>query len=129
MLDNEFDELQTYFDKLGLRNPQVSKAGIDWHCDHILRVTLGVCMACIRSEEADYKPQFTISKFIVLAFNYFPRGRAKAPKSSQSEEEITKDTLEKLLAKCKEKLALFKELPTNANFKHPLFGFMNKKES
>jgi hypothetical protein len=60
---------------------------------------------------------------------YIPRGKGRAPQHTLPQEKITKEELLVHLKKAKDASRNLKDLTVGKTFKHPLFGWLNLKES
>tara|TARA_R110002049_G_scaffold68109_11_gene176685 strand:+ start:18962 stop:19432 length:471 start_codon:yes stop_codon:yes gene_type:complete len=113
-----------YTDKINLN---VSKVNVGWQLDHSLKVVNSVVKAMQDSDPVMYKDNFSFLGKILLKFNYFPRGKAKAPKHVKPPENILQEDIVSQLVIAKANLKVIEGLDKNAHFKHPLFGNVNKK--
>ncbi|MHB1148253.1 MAG: DUF1569 domain-containing protein [Lutibacter sp.] len=107
----------------------VSEKNVAWHLDHSLKVINSVCEGLKASKPENYKSTFSILKFYIFLRGRIPRGRATAPKSVVSNEEILKSSIESQLALAKTNLQEIKKLPVKSNFDHPYFGKLSLKKS
>jgi len=108
---------------------KVSSKNVAWHLDHSLRVINSVCEALKTSNPDSYKPTFSFIKIYIFLSGSIPRGKARAPKSVVSNEEIIKSAIETQLALAKINLQEIKNLPAKSNFQHPYFGKLSLKKS
>lgn len=111
------------------RQELVSAKNVAWHLDHSLRVINNVCEGLKTSNPKNYKSSFSILKFYIFFRGRIPRGKAKAPKSVFSNDEILKSSIESQLALAKKNLQEIKNLPANSHFQHPYFGKLSLKKS
>ncbi|NEW79199.1 MAG: DinB family protein [Gelidibacter sp.] len=107
----------------------VSAKNVAWHLDHSLKVINSVCEELKISKPENYKSTFSMLKFYIFFRGRIPRGKAKAPKSVVSNEEILKSSIESQLALAKMNLLEIKNLPPKSNFDHPYFGKLSLKKS
>ncbi len=107
----------------------VSEKNVAWHLDHSLKVINNVCEDLKASNPESYKPTFSFIKIYIFLSGSIPRGKARAPKSVVSNEEIIKSTIETQLALAKINLQEIKNLPAKSNFQHPYFGKLSLKKS
>lgn len=128
-LQNDVEEISTYFNEISKINPNISKATIGWQIDHTFKVINGVFNVLIDSKEEDYNWTFNIKRFAVFLQNKIPRGLAKAPKTVQSYNEVSLNEIKTGYLKAKENLEKFDKLPIKSNFKHPFFGILNRNET
>lgn len=107
----------------------VSAKNAAWHLDHSLKVINSVCEALKASDPDNYKSTFSFIKFYIFLRGSIPRGKATAPKSVVSNDEILKSAIESQLAMAKINLREIKNLPANSHFQHPYFGKLSLKKS
>lgn len=114
----EFHEIST---------SKISKVSIAWHIDHSFKVINKVISTLQSSDPTLYKNNFSFLGKIFFTLGFFPRGKAKAPKYVKPPEVILKEDLLTQLQLAKTNIESISSLDTNAYFKHPLFGNVNKK--
>ncbi len=110
-------------------NTKVSKVPISWHLDHSLKV-INITHDILRSSNPDvYKKHFSLTRTVSFNLGYIPRGKVNSPTSVLPPDSIqTKDVLSQLdLAR--ENLQDLDNIDDNANFMHPIFGQLNKKQT
>lgn len=107
----------------------VSVKNVAWHLDHTLKVINSVCEALKISDPEDYKSTFSFIKFYIFLRGSIPRGKAKAPKTVVSNDEILKSDIVLQLLKAKINLQEIDNLPANSHFQHPYFGKLSLKKS
>lgn len=129
ILHSQLNEIGSFIERKDVSNPEISKASVGWHLAHIIKVFSTVCDAMKHSNPANYQKTFNFKKTLVFLMGKIPRGKAKAPKSVLPEEKIEIRELERQLHEAKQKLYTFMELDKNANFPHPYFNQLNKKET
>jgi hypothetical protein len=125
----QLNELEGYFKYRDSISESVSNATVGWQAYHILKVLYIVSNAIIASDPNDYKKQFNKYKAVFFTFNYFPRGKARAPRVSRPPETFNLEDLTNQLKLVNQNLKDFLNLEPNANFKHHIFGYLNKKET
>jgi hypothetical protein len=128
-LVKEFEAISNTIPHYRKQNNSVSKSGVDWHIDHSLKVILTVCSLLKKSDPKKYKRSFNFLRTVVFTLNRFPRGKAKAPKITSSQVIVEDKTLLKQLTIVKKELLEIENLPKNSNFKHPIFGVLNLKQT
>ena len=111
------------------QNLAISKSGVDWHIDHSLKVIIGVSESLKKSDPISYKWTFSPLRTVVLIIGRFPRGKAKAPKVTYTNDDIDKSELLNQLTLVKKLLSEIEQLPKNSHFKHPIFGVLNLKQT
>lgn len=129
LLQDRLNELENYFPNRDVEVNQISKASVGWHLDHSFKVFEKVSDVLINSDASKYKWQFNFWRTYCFLVNGFPRGKAKAPKAVRPKDEISKESLQNQLQECENRVEELSSLPANANFKHPIFGYLNKKQS
>ncbi|WP_425595443.1 hypothetical protein [Polaribacter atrinae] len=72
-----------------------------------------------------YTDNFRFLGKILLKFNYFPRGKVKAPKHVKPPEVVLKADIIKQLITSKEHITVIINLYKDAYFVHPIFGNVN----
>ncbi|WP_299337472.1 DUF1569 domain-containing protein [uncultured Psychroserpens sp.] len=107
----------------------ISKSNIAWHLDHSLKVVNGVTGMLVKSDVKDYKSNFNKWRLICFGFNFIPRGRGKAPKVVRPPEIVKVEDIKQQLEQAKSNIDPLKDVPKHANFKHPVFGVLNKKQT
>jgi hypothetical protein len=122
-------QLEVNFKHLDKENLEISKANVGWHLSHCTLVINGIITTLSKSNPADYKWSFNFNRMAVFALKKFPRGRGKAPKTVQPQNENTIENLEKYLAKTREKLIELNAMPNDVYFKHPYFDNLKKKQT
>lgn len=129
LLKNEFEEIFLLIKQGNKENPSISKSSIYWHLDHSLLIINNVSKLLKKSNPLDYKPSFNMIRSVIFMLNFFPRGKAKAPKVVHPTEAISKEELLKNLEDAKQQLKTIIDLPAKSNFKHPIFGVLNLKQT
>lgn len=123
---NQLESKINFFDK---RNSKVSTETVGWQIAHSLKVISQIVAAVKNSDTDDYKWTFNKSRFLISITGFFPRGKARAPKSVLPDISIDKSSLENNLQEVREVLKNWPQLNENANFQHPFFGNLNKKST
>lgn len=129
LLNKELAEIEQLIEKYGQQNIIISAKGIDWHLDHSLKVIIAVCGQLKKSDPSAYQWKFNTIRVFVYAFNFFPRGKGKSPKSVLPPENILKEDIENQLDLARKELASIINLPAKSYFRHPYFGFLNLKKT
>ena len=129
-LQNLISQLESKITAFETTNLTVSGGSVGWHIEHSLKTIDQIVTACKNSNPSDYQWHFNFKRFLILTVaKKIPRGKAKAPKIVRPEGEINGDTLAVSVTKVRENLIGWKALDKNANFPHPFFGILNKKET
>ncbi len=132
MIDNlkrQLSEIEQFINQGDQLDEQVSKVGTYWHLDHTLNVFKGILSVLETSDPKDYNPRFSFLKWGIMTFGKMPRGKGKAPERTLSNTPATKEILNDKLSATRELLPKMEKLPKEATFKHPLFGWLNKKDT
>lgn len=111
------------------RDETISEASVIWHINHSFMVVNEVSKAIFVSNPLDYQWKFNKNKFVVFLLNKIPRGKAKAPAKSRPFENFDSESTQKLYNEMLENLLQMKNIDKNCNFKHPIFGVINKKDT
>ncbi len=126
-LEKLLQTIESLLPKIDVTNENISKASIGWHLEHSLLIINGSLKGLTMTNPEDYKPKFSIKKFVFLNFGMIPRGKIKSPKQFIPLEIPTKESIEKLLNLAKERLVAVKNLPAKSYIKHPFLGDLDKK--
>lgn len=126
-LEKLLQTIESLLPKIDVANENVSKASVGWHLEHSLLIINGSMKGLTMTNPKDYKPKFSIKKFVFLNFGMIPRGKINAPKQFIPLEIPTKESIEKLLNLAKERLVAVKNLPSKSYIKHPFLGDLDKK--
>jgi hypothetical protein len=125
-LENRLMLLESYLPYCEGKRLSVSKVAIAWHLDHSLKVINAVVAHMQHSDPALYVDDFAFLGKLLFKINFFPRGKAKAPKYVTPPAIILKEDIIAQLVAAREKIKAIQNLDKNAYFKHPLFGNINK---
>jgi hypothetical protein len=109
-------------------NERVSKGNVAWHLDHSLKVINSVA-ATLQKSGADYKWNFNLKRDYFLFIKRIPRGKARAPKSVQSFDEITTTAIERQLKTARFLIQEMEAMNPKTNFMHPFIGKLNLKQA
>jgi len=129
ILENEIKTISTIIPHYKKQNNSVSKRGVDWHLDHSLKAILAISESLKKSDPKKYKWTFSFLRTIIFFIGHFPRGKAKAPKITCSNEDIDESILLSQFTLVKKQLLEIETLPENSNFKHPIFGVLNLNQT
>ena len=110
-------------------NNSVSKVDVGWQLDHSLKVINGVCGILQKTNPNKYKRNFNVLRSVLFTLNYFPRGRAKAPKIVIPPESITFEDLKNQLELAKTNIKNIAPLDKHAFFIHHIFGSLSKSQT
>ncbi|GAA0872254.1 hypothetical protein GCM10009117_14010 [Gangjinia marincola] len=128
-LQDKVNELGSFISKRTLINTSVSQVSVAWHIEHALHVLIGVCSAIKASDPSDFKPNYNLTRIFLFLRGSFPRGQGRAPKVTRPTEEASEEKLKQLIKRMKVLVDELEALPAKANFKHPYFGIINKKQT
>ena len=124
------DQLESDISSFDKVNLSVSSGSVGWHIAHSLKTIDQIVTACKNSNPANYQWHFNFKRFLIMSIaKKIPRGKARAPKIVRPEGDINRETLAASVSKVRENLIGWKDLDKNANFPHPFFGVLNKKET
>lgn len=126
-LEKLLQKIESLLPEINKENLQVSKASVGWHLEHSLLILNSSLKGLTMTNPKDYKPKFSIKKFVFLNFGVIPRGKIKAPKQFVPVETPTKESIEKLINLAKERLSGIEVLPEKAFITHPFLGDFDKK--
>ncbi len=128
-LNTLLDQLLAKVAHFDVENQQISQGKIGWHIEHSLLVISGITKVLAMSNPSEYKSKFNVAKFVVMTFNFIPRGRGKAPQTTQPKSEVTPENLSVHIAKTREKIKELDTMNGDLFFKHPMFGDLKLKEA
>jgi hypothetical protein len=126
-IQTQLQKIESLISKIDVTNEKVSKASVGWHLEHSLLILNGSLKGLTMTSPENYRPKFSIKKFVFLNFGLIPRGKIKSPKQFIPLEMPTKESVEKLLNLAKEKLEIVKSLPPKSFITHPFLGDLDKK--
>ena len=128
-IKNQLQKIESLLPKIDTENSQVSKASVGWHLEHSLLIINSSLKGLTMTNPEDYKPKFSLKKFVFLFFGLIPRGKVKAPKQFFPVEIPTQESILKLSNLAKERLEAVKNLPEKSFITHPFLGDFDKKTS
>ncbi len=128
-LNTLLDQLLAKVAHFDVENQQVSQGKVGWHIEHSLLVLSGITKVLAMSNPSEYKSKFNFAKFVVMTFNFIPRGRGKAPQTTQPKSEVTAENLTAHIIKTREKVKELDTMNQDLFFKHPYFGDLKLKEA
>lgn len=127
LLEKELEKIRKFISEGDKIDPSVSQKGIYWQTDHILKAINGICTALQKSDPQMFRKKFNMKRFVIFTTGFIPRGKAKAPKLSMSEGEISQADLASQLKQAENHLSGLDNLPPDSYFFHPVFGELNVK--
>ncbi|WP_313098961.1 DUF1569 domain-containing protein [Epilithonimonas sp.] len=128
-IQNQLRKIESLLPEIEKENLQVSKASVGWHLEHSLLILNGSLKGLTITNPENYKPKFSIKKFVFLNFGLIPRGKIQAPKQFFPLETPSKEGIEKLLNLAKERFEAVKNLPSKSYIIHPFLGDLDKKNT
>lgn len=117
-----FDQLESKIPFYETSNPDVSKGSVGWHIEHCLLTLNGVTKFLVQSDPKNYSWSFNLIRILVLFRKKIPRGRAKAPKIVQPQENLNQEGLLNHLSLTRNAIKELDSVSKNNYFKHPYFG-------
>jgi hypothetical protein len=128
-LNTLLDQLEAKVAYFDVENLPVSQGKIGWHIEHSLLVISGITKTLAKSNPSDYKWKFSFVKAIVMITKKFPRGRAKAPQTTQPKSEVTAENLSVHIAKTRERIKELNTMNSDVFFTHPFFGDLKLRQA
>lgn len=126
-LEDKLNSIESFIPFLEKRNTKVSKVTVGWQLDHSLKVINSVITTMGKSDVNKFKNNFKWIGKLLFFFNYFPRGKAKAPKHVVATEPILEKDLKAQLTLARENIKLLSTFDEKAHFNHFLFRHIDKK--
>lgn len=126
-ITNQLQKIESLLPKIDVTNDKVSKASVGWHLEHLLLILNSSLKGLTMTDPKDYKPKFSVKKFVFLNFGLIPRGKIRAPKQFFPLETPTTESILKLINLAKERLAATTDLPEKSFITHPFLGDFDKK--
>ncbi len=123
------DELSNKIEQHEKINSKISSASVGWHIAHSTIVVKQIVEQLEKSDPAVYKWKFSMPRSIVFLMNKIPRGKGKAPKSVQVEDNFTIERLKKFIDIAQEKATMLDGMDDKKNFQHPYFGMLHVKST
>ena len=129
-MNRELNKIEKYLIHRDSLNTEVSKVAVAWHLDHSLKVINGIYDSLRASNPENYSGgAFSLARIFSYTFGYIPRGRATSPASVTPPDTIQTSDIVSQLLEAREKMMQIESLDKNSNFKHPVFGQLNRKQS
>jgi len=126
---NKVQALSDYLTQSEKVQPAISSVSVGWHIEHSLLVIKQITSTVAQSDPALFKQQFNFKRFCVFFLNFFPRGKAQAPKVVLPSIELNHQALEESIKHTYQALDYLKDCQTNQYFMHPIFGQLNKNQT
>ncbi len=128
-LNSLIKDLQSKIEFKDTINLHISKSDVAWHLDHSLKVINSVITVLKKSNPEDYKWKLHFKRSYLFLVGYIPRGKATAPKSVQSLDDISVKDIHRQLETAKFLINQLDSLDKKSNVKHPFIGFLNLKQA
>lgn len=128
-LSDELAKIESAIEFRDRINPDISRADIAWHLDHMLKVINGIYHSISQSDPEQFKPDFNFKRKIIFTIGNIPRGKGKSPKSVLPPEKIKTKDIVKQLDQAKENLMNVNSLKKDQYFSHYIFGILNKEKT
>ncbi len=128
-LENLIQELENKIEKYEMIDKTVSRVSVGWHIEHSF-LAINMITNALQHPRVEYKWTLNFKRIFVLdIFNFFPRGKAKAPKTVQPHENITIASIKKQLEMTRESLKTLETLHPDLFLEHPYFGHLKVKQT
>ena len=128
-LNSLLDQLETKIAVCETSNPEISQGNVAWHIEHCLLTLDGVTKFLIQSNPKDYTWKFNLLRVVVLFRKKIPRGRAKAPKIVQPQENLNQESLLNHISQTRNAIKGLASVSKNHYFKHPYFGNLKLEQT
>jgi hypothetical protein len=128
-VENKVQALSAYLNEFDRVKAGVSSVSVGWHIEHSLLVIKQITSTVAQSDPKLYQSKFNFSRFWVFLFQYFPRGKAQAPKIVIPDNGLTIQALEESIQHTFQALNYLKDCQEDQYFMHPYFGQLNKKQT
>lgn len=128
-LNTLLDQLETKIPFCDTSNPAVSKGNVGWHIEHCLLTLNGVTQFLVQSDPKNYSWSFNWIRIIVFLRKKIPRGRAKAPKIVQPQENLSQEGLLNHISITRNAIKELASVSKNHYFKHPYFGNLKLEQT
>lgn len=122
-------KVEEYISSKNKNNSEISQSTVGWQLDHALKVFNSVSEQAIDSNPENYKSNFSFMRVVLFKLGFFPRGKARAPKSVRPPETIVEAEIHNQLQVARTYIKKLETLPENAYFNHPMFGMINRKQT
>ena len=126
-IKNQLQKIESLLSKIDVTNENISKASVGWHLEHSLLIINSSLKGLTMTNPEDYKPKFSLKKFVFLNFGVIPRGKIQAPKQFFPVEIPTQESIMKLINLAKDRLEAVKDLPEKSFITHPFLGDFDKE--
>ena len=124
-INNLLNELEAQITNYSKLNQTISAGNVGWHIVHSCLVINSVCGAVLKSDPSKFIKKFSFKAFLVLLFNAFPRGKAKAPSFTVPSEELSPASILNSIQAARASIEALSKADKNQYFTHPFFGDLN----
>jgi hypothetical protein len=128
-LNTLLDQLETKIPFCDTSNPEISQGNVAWHIEHCLLTLDGVTQFLVQSDPKNYSWSFNLIRILVLFRKKIPRGRAKAPKIVQPQENLNQESLLNHISQTRNTIKELDSVSKNHYFKHPYFGNLKLEQT
>lgn len=129
-IKKQIEELESFYSHLSKKSFKISSRTVSWQIEHSILSTISVIKSLKESKPKTVKKKFSFAKAFVYTFGIIPRGRGKAPKYVQpNDDTLTKEALNSLIKESLIEIENINEIDQNSWIKHPVFGELNKKDA
>jgi hypothetical protein len=128
-LENLIQQLAETIPQFALQNQSISQASVGWHIAHSLLVTDKIIDELVQSDPKDYQWKFNFVRMVVFTMKKIPRGKGKAPKAVQPENDYTENNLHTHVQMLLGKLHKLDNLQPKQFMRHPFFGKLHLKQT
>ncbi|NCA31066.1 MAG: DUF1569 domain-containing protein, partial [Chitinophagia bacterium] len=128
-INNLLDNLEAQIDNYWKLNKSISEGSVGWHIVHSCLVIDSVCASVCKSDPSKFSKKFNLKAFLVLLFNSFPRGKAKAPSFTIPTQELSPTSIAQSIQVSRKSIEALSMAEKNQYFKHPIFGALNTEDT
>lgn len=128
-LNVQLKEIEAKISFLERLDTSISKVPISWHLAHSLKVINSIIVGLEQSNPSGYQKKFSWKKKLVYLTGMIPRGKARAPKRVNPQENISEEDILVELEKARRGIGSIKGLSKNTFFEHPFFGHISRNET
>ena len=129
LLNNLLSQIEATIPSKDRINNAVSTSDVGWQLDHSLKVINRVCGILQKTNPNKYKRNFNLIRSVLFTLNFFPRGKAKAPKIVMPPELITAEDLKNQLELARTNIKNIEPLDKHGFFIHHIFGTLSKSQT
>lgn len=126
---DKINEIEANIQNFQVSEPEISKASVGWHLEHMLLVINQVFDQLEKSDTSKFKKSFNFNRLLVFILKKIPRGRGKAPKPVIPKGDITEVKIREALEIAKRNVSRVEKLEKNRFFYHLYFGNLDLKDT